>query len=53
MRKTKKKTLEEYYRINIDIECVFLFLLNSKTKIHTSNTHNQSHYLQNPQIHNV
>ena len=31
MRK-KKKTLEEYYRIKVDIECVFLFLLNSKTK---------------------
>ena len=24
--------VEEYYRIKVDIECVFLFLLNSKTK---------------------
>ena len=32
-RKKKKKTiLEEYYRIKIDIECAFFFLLNSKTK---------------------
>ena len=28
----KKKTLEIYYRIKVDIECVFLFLLNTKTK---------------------
>ena len=28
----KKITLKEYYRIKVDIECVFLFLLNSKTK---------------------
>ena len=32
MRKKKKKTLEEYYRIKLNIECVFLFFLNSKTK---------------------
>ena len=32
MRKKKKKTLEKYYRIKVDIECVYLFLLNSKTK---------------------
>ena len=49
----KKKTLEEYYRIKVDIECVFLTLLNSKTKIHIPNTHSQSHHLQNLQIHNV
>ena len=24
--------MEEYYRIKFDIECVFFFLLNSKTK---------------------
>ena len=28
----KKNTLEEYYKTKVDIECVFLFLLNSKTK---------------------
>ena len=28
----KKKTCEEYYKINADIEFVFLFLLNYKTK---------------------
>ena len=28
----KKKILDEYCRIKINIECVFLFLLNSKTK---------------------
>ena len=27
-----KTTLEEYYRIKVDVECVFLYLLNSKTK---------------------
>jgi len=27
----REKTLEEYYRIKVDIKCVFLFLLNSKT----------------------
>ena len=43
MRKKKKKktkqkqkqnetTLEEYHRIKVDVECVFLYLLNSKTK---------------------
>ena len=32
MRKKKKKTLEEYYRIKVDSKCVFLFLLNYKTK---------------------
>ena len=32
MRKKKKKTLEEYYRIKVDYKCVFLFLLNYKTK---------------------
>ena len=33
----KKKTLEEYYEIKVDIKCVFLFFLNSKTK-YTSQT---------------
>ena len=28
----KKKKNDEYYRIKVDIEYVFLFLLNSKTK---------------------
>ena len=28
----KNTTLEEYCRIKVDIECVFLFLLNFKTK---------------------
>ena len=28
----RKKKLEEYYRIKFDIECVFFFLFNSKTK---------------------
>ena len=32
MREKKKKTLEKNYRIKVDIECVFLFLLNTKTK---------------------
>ena len=32
MRKIKKKTLDECYRIKVDIKCVILFLLNSKTK---------------------
>ena len=31
-KKKKKTILEEYYRIKIDIECAFFFLLNSKTK---------------------
>ena len=31
-KKNKKKTLEKYYRIKVYIECVFLFLLNYKTK---------------------
>ena len=35
--KKKKKTLEKYYRIKVYIECVFLFLLNYKTK-YTSQT---------------
>ena len=35
--KIKKTTLKEYYRIKVDIKCVFLFLLNSKTK-YTSQT---------------
>ena len=30
--KIKKTTLEEYYRIKVDIKCVCLFLLNSKKK---------------------
>ena len=33
----KKTTLEEYYKIKIYLECVFLFLHNSKTK-YTSQT---------------
>ena len=33
----RKKTLEKNYRIKFDIECVFFFLLNSKTK-YTSQT---------------
>ena len=28
----KNKNLEEYYRIKVNAECVFLFLLNSKNK---------------------
>ena len=28
----KKKTLKEYYKVKVDIKCVFFFLLNSKTK---------------------
>ena len=28
----RKKNFGENYRIKVDIECVFLFLLNSKTK---------------------
>ena len=35
-KKKKKKTLEEYYRIKVDIECVFFFLLNSKEKYYLS-----------------
>ena len=27
----RERTLEEHYRIKVDIKCVFLFLLNSKT----------------------
>ena len=34
----KKKTLEKNYRIKVDIECVFLFLLNTKTKYKTKYT---------------
>ena len=40
-----KKTLEKCYRIKVDIKYVFLFLLNSKNKIHIPNTHSQSHHL--------
>ena len=40
----KKKTLEEYYKIKIDIKCVFLFLLNSKTK-YTSQTFTVNHII--------
>ena len=29
----KKTILEEYYRIQVDIECVFLFFLNFKTNV--------------------
>ena len=32
IKKNKNKTLEKYYRIKVYIECVFLFLLNYKTK---------------------
>ena len=31
-KKKKSTTLEKYYRIRVNIECVFLFLLNFKTK---------------------
>ena len=45
MRKEKKKkTLEEYYRIKVDIECIFLFLLNSK-KINISQTLTVNHII--------
>ena len=40
IKKIKKKiktTLKEYYRIKVYIECVFLFILNYKTK-YTSHT---------------
>ena len=37
--RNKKTTLEEYYKIKVDIECVVLFLLNSKIKIHIPDTH--------------
>ena len=40
----KKKTLEEYYRIKVDIECIFLFLLNSK-KIYISQTLTVNHII--------
>ena len=44
-KKTKKKpTLKEYYRIKVDIECVFLFLLNFKTK-YTSQTPTINHII--------
>ena len=36
-KKINKTTLEEYCRIKVDIECVFLFFLNSKI-IYTSQT---------------
>ena len=45
----KKTTLEEYCRIEVDIECVFLFLLNFKTKIHIPINHNY----YKTHIHNV
>ena len=32
MKEWEKKKLDEHYRIKFDIECVFFFLLNSKTK---------------------
>jgi len=44
MKKKKKKTLEEYYKIKVDIECVFLFLFNSKTK-YTSQTPTINHII--------
>ena len=37
-----KKNLEKYYRIKVDIKCVFLFVLNSKTK-YTSQAPTISH----------
>ena len=37
--RNKKTTLEEYYRIKVDIECVFLYLLNFKIKIHILDAH--------------
>ena len=46
MRKKKKiaTTLEEHYKIKIDIECVFLFPLNFKTK-YTSGTPTINHII--------
>ena len=40
----KKKTLHEYCKIKVDIEYVFLFLLNSKTK-YTFQTSTINHVL--------
>ena len=40
----KRKTLEDYFRIKFDIECVFLFLLNSKT-IYTFQTPTVNHII--------
>ena len=37
--RNKKTTLGEYYRIKVDIECVFLYLFNFKIKIHIPDTH--------------
>ena len=37
IKKKKKKTMEKYYRIKVDKECIFLFLLNTKNK-YTSQT---------------
>ena len=44
MRNKKKTTLEEYCKIKVNIKCVFLFLLNSKTK-HTSLTLTVNHII--------
>ena len=44
MKKKKKKTLEEYYKIK-DIECVFLFLFNSKITKYTSQTPTVNHII--------
>ena len=51
--RNKKITLEEYCKIKVDIEYVFFFFLNSKKKIHISNTQNQLQPLQNSQVYNV
>ena len=49
----KKKTLEENYKIKVDIECVFLFLLNTKIE-YTFQTPIVNHIIyKTPQIHNV
>ena len=42
--RNKKTTLEEYCRIKVNIKCVSLFLLNSKTK-YTSQTPTINHIL--------
>ena len=42
--KNKKKTLEEYCKIKVDIKCVFFFPLNSKTT-YTSQTLTINHGL--------
>jgi len=36
--------LDEYYRIKVDVKCVILFLLNSKTK-YTSQTSTINHII--------